>query len=656
MRRTVLSLFSILFLVGCAQTRIITIKTRPPDANIKIDGVDRGKGPVTDKFVFEKADSKHTVLVSRLGFKDQTSILRRDFQGDKLNIDLRQQSKKVTINVSPVAANISIDGRPVSAEPTDSITQELDYTVDARNNWNTHTLTVDRNGFEKVERPINYLDRETTYNIRLEPRKKNLNITTNPPGAQLLLDGETLGVSPVTVQGRAFPIDLQSDEVIPQKLRVVKPGYDPIETTIGWEDGKTDYKVDLNAKTKTVRILTEPSGATVTIDGKALDRDKNGISTATLQFPPTNDKGDLKTYAAIVSKKTADSEWEAAQMTLAWDSGKPDYSITLKEIKTKPVTLLLADPERTDEGWEIVPKAISTLAMKDVTEGGHKEPPVQITRLPHGTQIDTLAVAPDGSRLLFTILYGNTKANFRSQMIAVHTDGAGGADYLSDGKSLEITPSYSPGGDQVVFSSNRAGRRMSVWSMSSSGAPGITQLTTGDTNDLWPTIDSDPKPRLFYQACVDTRPDPRIYMTALGTTTRTDMTQMSGSQPRVSPKADSVVFTAVNDKTGKRDIYLMPDRGGVPRNLTNTPDIDEFDPSWNKDGTRIAFVSDAGVDEERRQNLDIWSIELSKPERPIQVTTNGSWDDHPAWDPGGTQIYFRSNRGGEWAIWKVVAR
>ena len=52
-------------------------------------------------------------------------------------------------------------------------------------------------------------------------------------------------------------------------------------------------------------------------------------------------------------------------------------------------------------------------------------------------------------------------------------------------------------------------------------------------------------------------------MTQLGTTTRTDLAQMSGAQPRVSPKADAVVFVAVNDKTGKRDIYIMPDRGGI---------------------------------------------------------------------------------------------
>jgi Tol biopolymer transport system component len=426
--------------------------------------------------------------------------------------------------------------------------------------------------------------------------------------------------------------------------------------TIGWDEGKSDYHIDLAAKTKTVRFITNPPGATVTIDGKPIEKDKTGAPSATLQFPPVNEKGELKTYQAVISKKPAESEWHDTKMTIGWDHGRQDYSVALKEILTKPVPLLAWNLERSDDGWEMTPQVSTTLAMKDVTEGAKTEPPLQITKLPRGTQIDTIAASPDGTRLLFTVIYGITPQTFRSQMIAVHTDGSGGADYLSDGKSLEITPSYTPDGEQVVFASNRAGRRLSVWAMSAGGAPGITQLTSGNTNDLWPTIDSDPKRRLFYQAMVDTRPDPRIYMTQLGTVTLTDMTQMSGAQPRVSPRADAVVFTAVNDKTGKRDIYMMPDRGGIPRNLTNTPDIDEFDPAWNKDATRLAFVSDAGVDEDRRQNLDIWVLDISRPERPAQVTTNGSHDDHPAWDPTGNNIYFRSNRGGEWAVWKIAAK
>jgi hypothetical protein len=654
MRRLLFPLLCVLA-VGCTTTRQITISTKPADAAIKVDGNDRGRGKVVETMVFKDKHDTRVVTASRLGFKEQSIPVKADWKGDNVDIELKPLTRKVTISVAPVGGKITIDGEVVAPE-ADSITRELPFTVDARNNWTTHTVVVERPGFERLERVISWQDKEPTYTLRLEPQKKNLNITTNPPGAQVFIDGEPLGKSPLTITGRAFPVDLATDEVVPQKLRVVRPGYDPVEMSISWDEGKADYNVDLAAKTKTVRFLTDPPGATVTIDGKPLAKDPSGVPAATLQFPPLNEKGDLKTYSAVISKKTADSEWESAKMTIGWDSGRADYSISLKEILTRPVQLLSATPQRSDDGWDISPEVTTTLAMKDVTEGAKKEPPQQITRLPRGTQIDTLAAAPDGARLLFTVIFGTSKPNFRSQMIVVHTDGSGGADYLSDGKSLEITPSYSPGGDQVVFSSNRAGKRMSVWSMSATGAPGITQLTTGDTNDLWPSIDSAPKARLFYQALVDTRPDPRIYVTQLGTTTRTDLTQMSGGQPRVSPKADSIVFTAVNDKTGKRDLYMMPDRGGIPQNLTNTPDTDEFDPSWNKDATRIAFVSDAGVDEERRQNYDIWVLDLARPARPVQITTNGSWDDHPAWDPTGNSIYFRSNRGGEWAIWKVIAK
>src|SRR5947199_9901269 len=203
MRRTVLALLFLLFLlfstllVGCSTTRQITISTRPPDANIKVDNVDRGRGQVTEKMVFNDKDSKHTVTVSRLGFKEQTATLKRDYSGDTLQIDLRPLTRRVTINVSPVAANLMIDGRALSAEPTDSASAELEFTVDARNNWTTHQLVAQRAGYERMERVISWQDREPTYNLRLEPQKKNLNISTTPPGAQVFLDGAPLGVSPV---------------------------------------------------------------------------------------------------------------------------------------------------------------------------------------------------------------------------------------------------------------------------------------------------------------------------------------------------------------------------------------------------------------------------------------------------------------------------
>ena len=51
-----------------------------------------------------------------------------------------------------------------------------------------------------------------------------------------------------------------------------------------------------------------------------------------------------------ISKKTADSEWETQNLPIAWDNGKTDYSVTLKEIRTRPVPLLSAVLTRADDG------------------------------------------------------------------------------------------------------------------------------------------------------------------------------------------------------------------------------------------------------------------------------------------------------------------
>jgi TolB protein len=145
-------------------------------------------------------------------------------------------------------------------------------------------------------------------------------------------------------------------------------------------------------------------------------------------------------------------------------------------------------------------------------------------------------------------------------------------------------------------------------------------------------------------------------MSQLGTTLRTDLTQPGGMQPRVSPTADSVLFTIVNAKTLKREIFKMSDRGGAAINLTASPETENFDPTWSADGGKIAFVSDRDVDSDGHHNYDINILELAHPDKPKRVTTNGSWDDSPVWSPDGKYVYFRSNRGGTWGIWRVTVK
>jgi Tol biopolymer transport system component len=272
--------------------------------------------------------------------------------------------------------------------------------------------------------------------------------------------------------------------------------------------------------------------------------------------------------------------------------------------------------------------------------------------------IDTLAASPDGSQIVYSVLLESDANSPRSQLRAIRTTGdSGGEDLLTAGDSLDVTPSFRPDGTRIVFATNRSTPKLSIWEMSASGGPPTERTRGVTTDDLWPIVDSEPRPNLYYQSYVDNRPEPRLFMSQLGNEARTDLT-VSGSQPRISPNGDVLVFTGVNAKTGKRDLYrmvLVADRAGVPENITNTPEIDERDPVWNRDGTRIAFASDRALDSEerKRKNYDIWTIDARNPGDPTQITVNGSFDDRPAWDPSGNFIYFRSNRGGKWGIWRT---
>lgn len=637
---------------GCAQSKVFTISAKPVDADINIDGVLRGRGPITEQFTFDTSRMSHRVTASRLGYKDSTQVITPDTKKN-VRFDLQPRSRTVNFSVYPAPAIISIDGKPITSGPVQNFSKDLEFTVDSKNRWTEYVVRAERPNFQPAQIVVSWPDPQPNYVLNLAPMRKDLSINSNPTGASVYLDGELLGTTPLTDNGREFPADPETNEFRTRKLTFSKPGYDPVETEISWDDAKSTYAVDLEARAKVVRISTDPRDADIEIDGKPLKRDSAGVAKTRLEFTPINESGELKVYNAVVSKKSADGEWEPTKIAVAWDNGKTDYPVKLKEIMTRPVPLLTAVWVH-DGVWTVTPRVIETLGMKDLGEGTGRSKPVLLSQLPKGTNIDTLTVSPDGSRILFTVLMQGEN-DFRSQMFVIRTDGDSGADLFSDGKSLDLTPSFTPGGDSIVFSSNRAGRKMSVWEMAASGAPGITQRTNGEANDLWPAVDSDPRPRLYYQSMIDSRSDPRLFSAQIGNTFRTDM-QATGMQPRISPKNDTVVFASINDKTGKRDLFLIGVNGGSPQNITGTPDVDEFDPTWNAEGTKVAFASDRGEDADKRRNLDIWLLDLTKKEGPQQLTVNGSQDDCPAWDPAGNAIYFRSNRGGAWGIWKIAVK
>jgi hypothetical protein len=662
-------LLLLLIATGCATTREITITARPPDTMISVDnGAQRGMGQLTAIVKFKNGDDIHTATATRRGYQDKTIQLKRDDLATGVEVILEPFHKKLTFSTVPIPADITVGGAPITTGPASQADATLDFTLDDQDNWTKYDVVASRPGWEPAKISVTWTDPSADYVLQLQPKRKNITITTNPPGAAVSLDGVSLGAGPVEAKNVAFPFDNSNNQFPTKRITVAKAGYDPVEKDISWDDGKTDYEVDPVPHQKTVRFLTDPPGATVSIGGRVVPPGPDGIPSTQLTFIPVNDGGDLPVYTASISKDTADSDWYPTTIAIPWDDGRSEYSATLREIMTRKVPLTTISLERDQDGvWQTVAKQSDTLAMKDVSEGPGREPPTLLFQAPRGSSIGTLAVNPNGGQLIFTLVSGSSRADMRSQVMSIATSGPTSVDEITDGKSLDVMPAFTPDGMQIVFSSNRAGRRLNVWRKTLDGSIGVEQLTEGDEQDLWPMIDAAPKPRLFYEVMSDSQPDPQLYVAPVDARSRTDLAAIPVMQPRVSPRADSLVFTSINQRTGNREIYRISDHGGMPVDVINDPDCECYDPAWSRDGGMLAYASDHAfatypvfengqITEVRRRNPDIWFVDLANSGKPQQVTTNGSIDDCPAWDPSGDSIYFRSNRGGLWGIWKISVK
>jgi len=130
------------------------------------------------------------------------------------------------------------------------------------------------------------------------------------------------------------------------------------------------------------------------------------------------------------------------------------------------------------------------------------------------------------------------------------------------------------------------------------------------------------------------------------------LTQLrEGQSPQVSPDGKRILFVRRDKLSNVRQLWVMSVEGAGETQLTQNTDYDIMDPHWSPDGKWIVYASNEGFDSKKLRNYDIWIMTASGSNR-TQLTTNGSDDISPCWDYEGQTVYFLSNRGGAWNIWR----
>jgi TolB protein len=166
-------------------------------------------------------------------------------------------------------------------------------------------------------------------------------------------------------------------------------------------------------------------------------------------------------------------------------------------------------------------------------------------------------------------------------------------------------------------------------------------ITDGRTIALTPRF-SPTLQEIVYMAYAEDRSPPRVYLQNVDSGRRELLGNFPGMSfaPRFSPDGTKVVMSISAE--GRTNIYEMDVRGRAQRRLTNSAAIDTS-PCYSNDGTQIVFNSDRGG----TQQLYIMSA-AGGGERRISFG-EGRYAT-PVWSPRGDYIAFTKISGSGFGI------
>jgi TolB protein len=236
------------------------------------------------------------------------------------------------------------------------------------------------------------------------------------------------------------------------------------------------------------------------------------------------------------------------------------------------------------------------------------------------------------TRIAFIVPEGRDK-----ELWLMDADGFGAHPLTAD-KSIAQSPSWSPEGSLLLFTSWRGGSGPQIWVMSPeqrkpflvSGRPGLNTSASysPDGQRIACTLSQDGNAEVY---ALDARG---------GSPRRLTNHRAIDTAPNWSPTGREIAFTS--DRSGNPQIYLMDAEGGSVHRLTY--DVDYTDsPVWSPKGDRVAFVTRVGG------GFDVWTCRADGTGAKPAVT--GGNNENPRWSADGRHLVFASNRDGAYGLW-----
>jgi hypothetical protein len=188
----------------------LTVITSPSGAQVKVDGKERGKTPLT---ITDAAPGDRKVEVSRLGHATSTkTVAVKAGQSAMVEITLAARSARIHVD-APENATVSIGGTKVGTGPVTKEVAEGEVKV-----------TVEKEGFSTFTHTVTAKIGETV-NVaaKLQPLGKGTINVTAIPWANVFINGKEVGVTPKMVK------DAPEGKV---EVKLSHPAYKPFASSV----------------------------------------------------------------------------------------------------------------------------------------------------------------------------------------------------------------------------------------------------------------------------------------------------------------------------------------------------------------------------------------------------------------------------------------